>query len=300
MYKSTAVNVLTAVLAVFLSVLLALSGVATACVYVVSSSFSSDTVVTVLRDADFAEILSEEVILDGLDPDCEIDDDLYEDLIDSEMFEQIIEEMTSGIVGAITGEYEDEIIDARDIRSIIKDNIDEIVEIIDDNVESDYSRRELEDMILDEADSIADEIANNAPMADDIAGGMDRATQDILAFVFSGKLLLVIIAVTVILAVCVYLLRYKYLGGLIWVGFSGFVVSVIALTLGAATELMVSAMAEDAMHQSDTVIVNSLADVISGKFVSVGLIVGAASIVMILVGFLVGKLLKKRNKAKAA
>ena len=268
--------------------------------YAVSSSLSSDTVVAVLQDADFAEILSEEVILDGLDPDCEIDDDFYEALIDSEVFEQIIGEMTSGIIGAITGEYEDEIIDAGDIRSVIRDNIDEIVEIIDDNVASDYSRRELEDMILDDADFIANEIADNAPMADEIAGGMDPAAQDILAFVFSGKLLLVFIAATVILAVCVYLLRYKYLGGLVWVGSSGFVVSLFALILGTTMELMVSAMAEDAMQQSDTVIANSLASVISGKFVSVGLIVGAASIVMILIGILAGKLLKKNKKVKAA
>lgn len=300
MYKSTAVNILTTVLAVFLAVLLTLTGAAAACVYAVSSSLSSDTVVAVLQDADFAEILSEEVILDGLDPDCEIDDDFYEALIDSEVFEQIIGEMTSGIIGAITGEYEDEIIDAGDIRSVIRDNIDEIVEIIDDNVASDYSRRELEDMILDDADFIANEIADNAPMADEIAGGMDPAAQDILAFVFSGKLLLVFIAATVILAVCVYLLRYKYLGGLVWVGSSGFVVSLFALILGTTMELMVSAMAEDAMQQSDTVIANSLASVISGKFVSVGLIVGAASIVMILIGILAGKLLKKNKKVKAA
>lgn len=300
MYKSTAVNVLTIIAAVFLAISLAFLGTTTVGVCVASSIFTPDTIVEMFQAGDYTEIMPAEIFLDGMDSEYEVEDEFIDAMIDSKAFEEIVSQMSSGMIDALTGEGGDEIIEARDIKKAIKDNIDELVEIIDDNVKSDYSKREIEDMILEEVDVIAEEIAYNAPTADELADEMDPTAQSIFAFVSSGSLSLIFIVVTVILAACVYLLRFKYLRGFIWVGSSGLAVSLFTLLSGVSMDLIVSIMAADAMYESDALIVNSFVDIIAGKFVTAGLLVGAVSIVLLLVGIIVGNKLKKNSKAKAA
>jgi len=212
--------------------------------------------------------------------------------------EDILSDISEGMFDALSGKGGDEIVSEKDIRKYIKKNIDEIVDIIDDNIETDLSKAEIEDEILANVDDIAYEISENCPTADEIAEEIDPGMRAVFSFVTGGTLLLICIIFTLIVAVGLYFLRFKYLRGFIWVGSSGLAVSIFSFISGLSSSLIVALLEGEVYYEADLAFINSFIDIISGKFIFAGAIVGVVSLILLLVGIIVGNILKKKSKEK--
>jgi len=298
MYKSTAVNVITIIAAVFLAISLACLGTTTVSSYVVSSIFTPDTVVKMFQSNEYEDMLNADAITDSFSDEYEFDDDIVDDLIQSSVFEDILSDISEGMFDALSGKGGDEIVSEKDIRKYIKKNIDEIVDIIDDNIETDLSKAEIEDEILANVDDIAYEISENCPTADEIAEEIDPGMRAVFSFITGGTLLLICIIFTLIVAVGLYFLRFKYLRGFIWVGSSGLAVSIFSFISGLSSSLIVALLEGEVYYEADLAFINSFIDIISGKFIFAGAIVGVVSLILLLVGIIVGNILKKKSKEK--
>ncbi len=293
MYKSTAVNILTVFGAVILSFLLVFALFATLTVSVVTSVLSPSKIIdSVLSDDYTIDDLADEFV-DSIDMD-DVDSEFVEEFLKSDTFTETVEDEGEELLENIFKDSDQKILDEKFLRKFIKKNVEEIADIYFDNVDTDLSRAELEEEFEEEADKIAEELAKKMPTTGEFLE-KDSVLFKLLAILFNEGLLPTLVIVTIVLTALVYLLRFKYLGGLKWIGSAGIVSAGLLAIVALIFNIAVAEVEDDAPKA-----VMSMFDSVHSAYTTTAIVTLVVSIVLIVVGCVVGRFLKNRKTVTPA
>lgn len=217
--RNKAVNILTAIAAVLLSILLVPSLFATGLVSAVNQVRDADTIENTIDDVIDA-IDFEKLIMDGLDKSDLSQEDLdwnhvIISILESEAAEDFFELYAEDVEAYLEGSYDrdDAAVDSRAIRGLVREHLDEMVDVMTD-LNPDASKKELRQTILDITDQHAAELADTLAVENVLPRNVGRIFSD-----YSG---LVNAAVWLGAMVCllwgglIYLCRKYRFGGFIW------------------------------------------------------------------------------------
>ena len=294
MYKSTAANVLTVFGAVILTIVLVFASFATLSVSVVTSVLSPSAIIeSVFSDEDTVDDFVDEFVNDLEMED--VDSEFVEEILESDIFKDAVSDVSEELSENLFKDSDQKIIDEKFLRKFIKKNAEEIADIYCDNVDTDMSRAEIEEEIVSEANKIAEEFADEMPTTGEIFEEVDSEVLALLEFVFGGGLMITLIIVTVVIAALLYLLRFKYLGGLKWIGSAGIFSAGLLAIVALIFNIAVAEVEDDAPKA-----VMSMFDSVHSAYTTTAIVTLVVSIVLIVVGCVVGRFLKNRKAVTPA
>lgn len=241
----------------------------------------------------------------------QISQETLDKILSSNAAKELIEAYTDDLADAFTGNGGEAKFNSEKIKSIVNDNIDEIVDVLQEAVPelADMDKGELKSQILKAVDEGAEEIVNALPKPEDIKQEMmesNPALETALQILAQkDMIMLAIIGVIVVISALIFVCRIPGLRGFRWLavnlfvggGFNAFT-SVGLLVSKSA----VSQIAEEAGPQIAGIIGSLLGDFTTGMFIRTAVMLvsgGALLTVYILIKKAKAKKLTAAEQAEA-
>ncbi len=165
--QSTAVNVITAILAAFLSIFLVIMCIVIPVFTSATSITKPKKLVTLVQAIDYKELMTQNTEVESSKEEFGIPAEVMNELISSKAAGEIIELFAEDISAVLTGKkIEKSSITADTIKKIVNDNIDEITEIVKSASKEelkDNDVKKLKSEILKAVDESAEDLAKSIP-----------------------------------------------------------------------------------------------------------------------------------------
>ena len=279
-------NVFGIIGASILSIFLVLALAATSFVYAASSFFQGENIFKIIASVDYSAIISSEM--------DEIDGEIVNELMQSEMMEEIVDLCVENIFDAIEGNDINRTVSPDDVEDIMEEHEDDLKKMVEEYVGDTIP---LTEEILDEmTDALIQEysieIAESLPTVYDL--GLDKDTLNIIMNLKNGTYFKAALVIAVVLTILVMLCQVMRFKGFMWIGVDYLVASVLTLISSAVIKTinLGELLDVDALAYP---VLNTITGIIASDIVK-GVIVMAVSGVVFIVVFVVGrKLLKKKN-----
>ncbi len=316
MKENKAFGVLTAFIAVILSIAFVVVAIATVCAASVSEIIRPKNIVALVQSLDYTVLFSDspedsgfdqetefEEEMPALDSDVVIEDDaafgdaeaeIMDALMKSDAAKDLLNEYVSGIGSVFTGEEAPEGLTAEKLKNIVNENMDEIVGIAKEYSDEDVSEEEIRTMIEQAVDESADEIVASLPTVDEVKKEFEDDILKLLGKIFVPRTTYALIAFSVVFALLIYACRYKRFGGFMWVGVDCIIAGCfVALIKGAFS--VAEAIVADMLGAESIDIVTKILSMMSKTF-TVGLVVlWVAAIVLITLCIILRKVAKEKT-----
>ncbi len=245
MYKNKFVSFLTAFLAVILSIVFVVSAIATVLCASVEAFIRPGNIIKLVQSIDYASLLSDlEEEISTPDPetptapvDTGFQQELINDLMKSETAKELIGEYAQGITSVITGDELPEGLTAEKLKTIVNENMDEIVELVKEHSDESVNEAEIREQINTEIIDKADEIVAMLPSVEDVKNEVEDETLKMLGKIFNPTLTYTMIGITVAIALLIFACRFRRFGGLIWIGVDCIIASVFIAIISVAVNL---------------------------------------------------------------
>lgn len=277
--RNTAVNVITAILAALLSILLVVVLFATAIVGTVNSMLTPQGLGKVINDSlqsmDFTQI-----IIDSAD-DMDISEEelqqaeIINRLLKTDAAEEIIDRFCTDLAATFAGEPADNLTDMH-LRKIVNEHADEIVDIlydIDPSIDRDTIREEMLNYVTENAEALINDMKNSVTES---IGSTEEMTE-MLEVIKVGFISLLVVCL--MLAGAIYGCRYYRFGGFLWVGIDTAIAGVMTLCTALAFKSDLLSSLLD-MGDSAAVIAGATAG-IGGHFMRTAIILLGAGVLLI-------------------
>lgn len=208
-------NTLTIILAVLLSITFVFTAISAVISAAVVSLVDKDTIASYVEVIDYKEIIeSDDDISDALEK-YKVKEDAVEEIIKSDAVAEIIDIYAKQFTDFIEGNEPEEFT-VDDLKDIVEDNMDELVEIANKHMTNKLDEAEIERRILKAIDENAEEIVEVMPSVDMIIEESDSTAIDIIKFVFNPAIPVIFTICSVILLVLVFVCRIRNAQGFIW------------------------------------------------------------------------------------
>ena len=208
-------NTLTIILAVLLSITFVFTAISAVISAAVVSLVDKDTIASYVEVIDYKEIIeSDDDISDALEK-YKVKEDAVEEIIKSDAVAEIIDIYAKQFTDFIEGNEPEEFT-VDDLKDIVEDNMDELVEIANKHMTNKLDEAEIERRILKAIDENAEEIVEVMPSVDMIIEESDSTAIDIIKFVFNPAIPVILTICSVILLVLVFVCRIRNAQGFIW------------------------------------------------------------------------------------
>ena len=294
MYKSDAVNFLTAFFAVIFSILLVIFSFVTVLVGSVSSLIKPDTVADVITSVDYDELILDNETVDDIFDEFDMDDEAVNEIMQSDVVKELIEGTTDGIYSVLMGDENAKLLSEDDIIDIFDDNIDEILDIVEEYSPEEIDRDEIEDELRVAINENASEIVSALPKTEDISNEMTPEVELITEIVVGPTLTVIFGGISLVLALIIFALRHRRCGGLTWIGTAGIISSILMLF----TTVGIKALDLDNFTDIDTMsagLINSIVSVLADKMIIALCITLVISVVCIAVSTIVKSVTSKKE-----
>lgn len=246
--RNTAANVITAIVAALLSILLVILLFGTALLGTVNSMLTPRGLGKVVNDA-LQNVDFEQIIVDSAGDMNIAEEDLKEAqiinrLLKTEAAEEIIDLFAAEIAANLNRD-EGNLLNDMSVRKIVHEHADEIVDILYD-IDPSIDRETIREEMLGYVDENADELVN------DLMGSVTESigsTEEIAPVLDAMKIVLIVLVVLcVVLAGGIYGCRYYRFGGFLWVGIDTAVAGLFTLltALAIKSDLLAEMLAENA------------------------------------------------------
>ncbi len=236
MYKSTAANVLTAILATLLSIFLVLFAFSATMSATLTSLVQPDSLTSFVQNIDFTTIFLENGAVTSVVDELGVKPETLNAILDSEAAEQIIGTYAESITSAITGKGLSEELSVEKFQAIITEHKDELVSILQAHAPEEMSAEKAGDFIDRLANEAAGNLVGALPSAPDLIGEFDPATSATMELVFGPTVFTVLTLISVALAALIFACRYKRCGGLLWIGIDAGIAGIlVALVTGVVS-----------------------------------------------------------------
>ena len=279
-------NVFGIIGASILSIFLVLALAATSFVYAASSFFQGENIFKIIASVDYSAIISSEM--------DEIDGEIVNELMQSEMMEEIVDLCVENIFDAIEENDINRTVSSDDVEDIMEEHEDDIKKMVEEYVGDTIP---LTEEILDEmTDALIQEysieIAESLPTVYDL--GLDKDTLNIIMNLKNGTYFKTALAIAVVLTILVMLCQVMRFKGFMWIGVNYLVASVLTLISSAVIKTinLGELLDVDALAYP---VLNTITGIIASDIVK-GVIIMAVSGVVFIVVFIVGRKLLKNKK----
>ena len=279
-------NVFGIIGASILSIFLVLALAATSFVYAASSFFQGENIFKIIASVDYSAIISSEM--------DEIDGEIVNELMQSEMMEEIVDLCVENIFDAIEENDINRTVSPDDVEDIMEEHEDDIKKMVEEYVGDTIP---LTEEILDEmTDALIQEysieIAESLPTVYDL--GLDKDTLNIIMNLKNGTYFKTALAIAVVLTILVMLCQVMRFKGFMWIGVDYLVASVLTLISSAVIKTinLGELLDVDALAYP---VLNTITGIIASDIVK-GVIIMAVSGVVFIVVFIVGRKLLKNKK----
>ena len=220
------------VVTIILAVILAITFVNMAVTTVVSGSIVSmvdtDRIVSFVQTIDYKEIITSSDDINDILEEYKVKDEAIEDILKSDAVEEVIDIYAEGLRDFIKGSDSPREFTADDLKDIVEDNIDELVEIANEHMTRKIDEDELRDRIFTAIDENAEEIVEVMPSVDQVTDEVDSDLVPVLQLLFDPMVTVVLAIITVLVAVLLFLCRIHNAEGFLWIGIAS-AISVIVL-----------------------------------------------------------------------
>jgi len=246
--RNTTANVITAIVAALLSILLVILLFATAIIGTANSLFTPKGLGKVVNDA-LQNVDFEQIIIDSAEDMDIAEEDLKEAqiinrLLKTDAAEEIINRFTADIAASLNGEEGGHLNDMH-FRKIVHEHADEIVDVlcdIDPSVDRETVREEMLKYVDENAEALVAELMT---IVTDAVGAADEIYPILNGFKTAFIALLV---VCILLAGGIYGCRWYRFGGFLWVGIDTAIAGLFTLltSLAIKSDLLAEMLAENA------------------------------------------------------
>lgn len=295
--QNTAVNVITAILAAFLSTLLVVVCVVIPVFKSLTSITTPKKLVTLVQEIDYKELVTEnEGVKDAIE-EFGIPTDVVNELVSSKAVSELLGLFAEDVSAALTGEeLEQSSITPDAIKSIVNDNIDEIFDIVKNTANEEFSEdisdediKQVKDEIIKAVNENADEIVESLPDVKEIVTVMEVEDAQIIKTILGPTITIILLAVAAVLAGLIYACRFRNFNALLWLGIdfgsAGLIVTLITAFIGSK---FISALITDMISINGTVVDSVI------KVYTNGLITGLIILFVLCAVFITGYVLLKK------
>lgn len=291
MKQNRAVNVLTVILAVILSIVLVVAAVCTVLSSTMTAMVKPENMTKAIQSIDYTEIITEDQTLTSALEESNIDKEIVQKIMESSAATEVINTYAESLSAAIVGSEEAEGLTADKVKSIMNENMDEIVAIISENTTEELDEEELRLTLTETVNENAQEIVDILPSPKEIMDGVDPESAAVIEKVFNPSVSLALGAISLVVAGLVYACRFRKFGGLLWVGID----SAVAGTIVGAV-LMVIAFGKSFLSE----LISAGGSVVDWGFslVTDGLVLGMIILFVIAVVFITGGILLRNMCCK--
>lgn len=285
-------NVIGIIMASLLSILLVIGLMAVPVVSAVSSFFKTENIQKILADIDYTQLIAEEINLDSEDFP-ELGADVINQLMETEMVEEIIATCVDNIFAILEGEEAKDGLTAEDIQAIAEKHLDELVVILkgyigDSLPLSDETFTEMARLLVKDFSGI---IAEQIPTPEDL--GLNAEVISLITNLRNGTYTIMILAVAAVFTVAVLLCQVMRFKGFMWLGVDYCVAAVGSLVLSFVVKTMdLSSLLGDVAFAD--AILPPIVEIISKELLKGAGILAIIGIVFIIV-FVVGRVILKKK-----
>lgn len=232
--------------AVIFSIVLTLALIATPVVSVASSFLETETLHTVVKEIDYAEILvSNEEVADTLEENG-LDAETITSIVESEAVEKTMDLYMEDFFAALEGEVEEKNLTPEAIKAIAYEHMDEIVEIAKEYKDpaNTVTEAEIQDQISTVVEEYADEVVELFPepealgLTEDTVSPEQQVVVSTVKYLRNGAAMWGMVLVVVILSVLILVCRLKNFQGFLWLGIvfslAAFFAFVVSLVMGSS------------------------------------------------------------------
>lgn len=298
--RNKTVNVITAIVAVLLSILLVPTLFATGLVAAANSATSpavmGNLITNTVQNIDF-----EQLILDSVE-DSDISEEVLKEartvtaLLDSKAAKEFFSMYARDVAATLNGSYDpaNASVSVQSVTDLANNHVDELVDALV-ALEPDADREEIRSAILTFVEENAGELLDSLKIENIV--DMDGLTEITNALNLLKKVTWVLLGVCLVLAGLIYACRYYRFGGFIWLGVD-FGISAVMMTLTALA--VKSPLLTDLLGGEDTATLwlGGVTGAVGGMLTTVALILFGLTAVCIGVFILLKyKVLNKRDGA---
>lgn len=277
--RNTAANVITAIVAALLSILLVILLFGTALLGTVNSMLTPEGLGKVVNDA-LQNVDFEQVIIDSAGDMDIAEEDLKEAqiinrLLKTDAAEEIIDLFAAEIAANLNRD-EGNLLNDRSVRKIVHEHADEIVDIlydIDPSIDRETIREEMLNYVTENAEVLITDMKNSVTES---IGSTQEMTQ-MLDVVRVGFISLLVVCI--LLAGGIYGCRYYRFGGFLWVGIDTAIAGVMTLCTALAFK---SNLLSSLVDMGDSAVVVAAATTgIGGHFMRTALLMMGLGVLLI-------------------
>ena len=296
MKKNGALDIICKIFSILLSIVLVPVIIVTVLVGAVTDVVQPETITEMVTEIDYSSLITENVDMTQIVGDMEIPEEKIQEVMESKLVKDIVEEYTEGMAGALTGEIDNITVD--DILEIVNNNKEQITEFIKETAGEDVTQEELDqaiDSVLsDEAlMESAEELVNNMPQPSELVEELPQEVTMALEILNSGIILKLLIAVVAVLALIIFVMRLWDFAGFLWLSINGIVSGVLVAVLFGAISIGKAVVLDMAENYATLVgaVINSLTQTLLTGFIALFII----SAVFMTVFFVIRHLRKKKE-----
>ena len=296
--KNPFVNFLLGFVAVILSLILIMVAVTDALFYTGADLLKADHVAELLHNVTQTAVVSHEVFQETAE-EKNVSDELVNDILESELFEEVVYELSEDFTAELLGEDHSGILTTDDLKALTSKHMDEIYEIVDSHYEQDISREKLESGIMNALDENKEDINETLASSVMVVEEIDDGLLSILRIIFGSTATIMLTVTTIVLALLIYACRYRRFGGFIWLGVDFILVSLMVFgirsALDFAAELM---MAEAEISTSVSSLIVPILKILDKDLNTAVIIYTVIAIALIAVGIVLKKTVGKKKIAQ--
>ena len=284
MKKTTASGVITAILAVLLSFVLVIVAFTTVLHSSAKGILKSDKLTELFKIAAQEVIQGSEITISD-DATATIDEELAKDILESNAAKEIMSAVADELTADILGNAETQGLTAEMLKEIAQNNMPEIIDLIEKHTDETVDPAEMEQTILSVIDENEEDINQALSSVSAVSEEIDEDTLYIVRTVFDKKVSTALIFICVILALLVFVCRYKRFGGFVWLGADTMIVALFTAVVAFGASAAGSFITADAgMSAQESEIILSFIDIIKSNLSSSAIVLFAVSIVLIAAG----------------
>ena len=244
--RHIAVNILTAIAAVFLGVLLVVCLLGTSLYHVAVRSVSAKsiaemtrtTVTELVESVDFEEvILKNETVKQNIE-ELDISTDAVGELLQSDAANEVIDLLAADAAGLLNGDTDTHLTADALIR-IVKNHADDLAEIAAEMTNEPDRKEELEALIVETVERDAEELTKALPDMEALRSEIvDEIPVTDLGELLNPAVLWAAYGLCLILAALIYLCRWYRFGGFCWLGVNSLLVGGLLAVIAVAIRII--------------------------------------------------------------
>lgn len=281
----------TKVIAIFLSIFMVIAVLCTTVLWAMSSLTSAKTITNMIEQIDIVELIPEETINKEEAKQAAA---VVDDIIDSDAGKEIVGALSQDVNDVLLGKDTPSALNKDKISSIIKNNKDDFTNVVKKATNGKITEEMVEKDFDKVTEDVATEIAEVIPDKEYIKTLIPQEVTTYTKLIVDPTLTIILAIVSGVLAILIYICRYKGFAGFLWLGID----SIICTVLVGAVALIINFAKSfiSSMLGTGDELIESSVGAFNDSFITATIILSVISVVFLFVYTILKKTTKKETE----